>query len=62
VTAIVESILAWSYAFVVVSLRYLIVGGWAAAVVLAVMFLPPRMRPAPAQTPAPAPVRAGDQS
>ena len=38
---IVESILARSYAFVVVSLRYLIVGGWAAAVVLAVMFLPP---------------------
>ena len=41
VAAIVESILARSYAFVVVSLRYLIVGGWAAAVVLAVMFLPP---------------------
>ncbi len=38
---IVESILARSYAFVVVSLRYLIVGGWAAGVVLAVMFLPP---------------------
>ncbi len=38
---IVESILARSYAFVVVSLRYLIVGGWAAAVVLAVIFLPP---------------------
>ena len=38
---IVESILARSYAFVVVSLRYLIVGGWAAAVVLAIMFLPP---------------------
>ena len=38
---IVESILARSYAFVVVSLRYLIVGGWVAAVVLAVMFLPP---------------------
>jgi RND superfamily putative drug exporter len=37
----VESILARSYAFVVVSLRYLIVGGWAAAVVLAIMFLPP---------------------
>ena len=36
-----ESILARSYAFVVVSLRYLIVGGWAAAVVLAIMFLPP---------------------
>ena len=38
---IVESILARSYAFVVVSLRYLVVGGWAAAVVLAIMFLPP---------------------
>ena len=38
---IVESILARSYAFVVVSLRYLIVGGWAAAVVLGVIFLPP---------------------
>ena len=38
---IVESVLARSYAFVVVGLRYLIVGGWAAAVVLAVMFLPP---------------------
>ena len=38
---IVESILVRSYAFVVVSLRYLIVGGWAAAVVLAIMFLPP---------------------
>ncbi|HEX3304962.1 MAG TPA: MMPL family transporter, partial [Streptosporangiaceae bacterium] len=37
----VESILARSYAFVVISLRYLIVGGWAAAVVLAIMFLPP---------------------
>src|SRR6266566_7138353 len=33
--------LARSYAFVVVSLRYLIVGVWAAGVVLAVMFLPP---------------------
>jgi RND superfamily putative drug exporter len=41
VATTVESILARSYAFVVVSLRYLIVGGWAAAVVLAVMFLPP---------------------
>jgi hypothetical protein len=41
VAIIVESILARSYAFVVVSLRYLIVGGWAAAVALAVMFLPP---------------------
>ena len=38
---IVESILARSYAFVVVSLRYLIVAGWAAAVGLAIMFLPP---------------------
>ena len=38
---IVESILARIYAFVVVSLRYLIVGGWAAAVVLTIMFLPP---------------------
>ena len=37
----VAGVLARSYAFVVVSLRYLIVGGWAAAVVLAVMFLPP---------------------
>src|ERR1700686_612401 len=34
-------ILARSYAFVVVSLRYLIVGVWAAAVVLAILFLPP---------------------
>ena len=34
-------ILARSYAFVVVSLRYLIVGAWAAAVVLAILFLPP---------------------
>jgi putative drug exporter of the RND superfamily len=41
VATIVESILARSYAFVVVSLRYLIVGGWAAAMVLAIMFLPP---------------------
>jgi putative drug exporter of the RND superfamily len=41
VAIIVESILARSYAFVVVSLRYLIVGGWAAAAVLAVIFLPP---------------------
>jgi len=32
---------ARSYAFVVVSLRYLIVGGWAAGVALAVIFLPP---------------------
>ena len=36
-----DSILARSHAFVVVSLRYLIVAGWAAAVVLAVVFLPP---------------------
>jgi RND superfamily putative drug exporter len=41
VATFVESILARSYAFVVISLRYLIVGGWAAAVVLAIMFLPP---------------------
>jgi RND superfamily putative drug exporter len=41
VATIVESILARSYAFIVVSLRYLIVGGWAAAVVLAIVFLPP---------------------
>jgi putative drug exporter of the RND superfamily len=41
VAIIVESVLARSYAFVVVSLRYLIVGGWAAAVVLGVIFLPP---------------------
>jgi RND superfamily putative drug exporter len=41
VATIVESILARSYAFVVVSLRYLVVGGWAAGVVLAIMFLPP---------------------
>jgi len=41
VATIVQSILARSYAFVVVSLRYVIVGGWAAAMVLAVMFLPP---------------------
>ena len=37
----IAGVLARSYAFVVVSLRYLIVGGWAAAVVLAIMFLPP---------------------
>ena len=37
----VTGIVARGYAFVVVSLRYLIVAGWAAAVVLAVMFLPP---------------------
>ena len=34
-------ILARGYAFVVVGLRYLIVGAWAAAVVLAILFLPP---------------------
>ena len=34
-------ILARGYAFVVVGLRYLIVGAWAAAVVLAISFLPP---------------------
>jgi putative drug exporter of the RND superfamily len=32
---------ARGYAFVVVGLRYVIVGGWAAAVVLAILFLPP---------------------
>ena len=37
----VAGVLARSYAFVVVSLRYLIVGGWAVGVVLAIMFLPP---------------------
>ena len=35
------SILGRGYAFVVVGLRYLIVGGWAAAAVLAILFLPP---------------------
>ena len=34
-------VLARGYAFVVVGLRYLIVGAWAAAVVLAILFLPP---------------------
>ena len=34
-------LLARGYAYVVVSLRYFIVLGWAAAVVLAIMFLPP---------------------
>jgi putative drug exporter of the RND superfamily len=34
-------LLARGYAFVVVSLRYLIVGGWAAAVAAAIVFLPP---------------------
>ncbi len=33
--------LARGYAFVVVSLRWLIIGGWAAAVVAAIVFLPP---------------------
>jgi len=33
--------LSRGYAFVVVSLRYVIVGAWAAAVVLAILFLPP---------------------
>ena len=37
----IAGVLARSYAFVVVSLRYLIVGGWAVGVVLAIMFLPP---------------------
>jgi hypothetical protein len=34
-------VLARGYAFVVVGLRYLIVGAWAAGVVLAILFLPP---------------------
>jgi len=34
-------LLARGYAFVVVSLRYLLVGAWAAAVALAIWFLPP---------------------
>jgi uncharacterized membrane protein YdfJ with MMPL/SSD domain len=34
-------ILARGYAFVVVGLRYVIVGAWAAAVVLAILFLQP---------------------
>lgn len=38
---VAAGLLARGYAFVVVSLRYLIVGGWAAVVVLAIMFLPP---------------------
>ena len=38
-------ILARGYAFVVVGLRYLIVVAWAAAVVLAILFLQPRRRP-----------------
>jgi len=38
---VAAGLLARGYAYVVVSLRYFIVGGWAAAVVLAIMFLPP---------------------
>ena len=38
---VAAGLLARGYAFVVVSLRYLIVLGWAAVVVLAIMFLPP---------------------
>ena len=38
---VAAGLLARGYAFVVVSLRYLIVGGWAAVVVLAILFLPP---------------------
>jgi RND superfamily putative drug exporter len=38
---VAAGLLARGYAFVVVSLRYFIVGGWAAVVVLAIMFLPP---------------------
>jgi putative drug exporter of the RND superfamily len=34
-------LLARGYAFVVVSLRYLIIGGWAAGVAAAIVFLPP---------------------
>ena len=34
-------ILARGYAFVVVSLRYLIIGGWCAAVVAAILYFPP---------------------
>ena len=34
-------VLARGYAFVVVGLRYLVVGAWAAGVVLAILFLPP---------------------
>ena len=34
-------VLARGYAFVVIGPRYLIVGAWAAAVVLAILFLPP---------------------
>lgn len=39
-------VLARGYAFVVVGLRYLIVGAWAAGVVLAILFLPPLLVPA----------------
>ncbi|HET9971463.1 MAG TPA: MMPL family transporter [Streptosporangiaceae bacterium] len=38
---VAAGLLARGYAYVVVSLRYFIVLGWAAAVVLAIMFLPP---------------------
>jgi hypothetical protein len=38
---VAAGLLARGYAFVVVSLRYLIVLGWAVVVVLAIMFLPP---------------------
>jgi putative drug exporter of the RND superfamily len=38
---VAAGLLARGYAFVVVSLRYLIVAGWAVVVVLAIMFLPP---------------------
>ena len=38
---VAAGLLARGYAFVVVSLRYFIVGGWAAVAVLAIMFLPP---------------------
>jgi len=38
---VAAGLLARGYAFVVVSLRYFIVLGWAAVVVLAIMFLPP---------------------
>jgi putative drug exporter of the RND superfamily len=34
-------LLARGYAFIVVSLRYLIIGGWAASVAAAIVFLPP---------------------
>lgn len=40
-TRVAAGIVARGYASVVVSLRYVIVGGWAAAVVLAILFLPP---------------------